>query len=131
APVLAAKYPPRPIAIAPAATSAKPAVTMMPLDSTAPDNPAARANGTVRPSDIPITMSRTASVEVKCFSTCGVCGIGGSPFRSDCVRGDLIPAQESPSGITPCPQTPRRRKTTSCTGSIRKHGPQDPDDLEW
>jgi hypothetical protein len=30
----------------------------------------------VRPSDIPITMSRTVSEAVKCFSTCGVCGMG-------------------------------------------------------
>src|SRR5271165_6499866 len=43
--------------------------------STAPDNPAARAKGTVNPSDMPITMSRTVSDEVKCFSMCGVCGI--------------------------------------------------------
>src|SRR5450755_1724254 len=41
---------------------------------TAPDNPAARANGTVRPSDIPITISRTVSPAVKCCSMCGVCG---------------------------------------------------------
>jgi len=40
----------------------------------APVRPAARANGTVNPSDIPITTSRTASLEVKCFSTCGVSG---------------------------------------------------------
>jgi hypothetical protein len=67
--VRAAKYPPRPIAIAPAATSASPAVMMIPVASTAPDSPAARANGTVRPSDMPITMSRIVSEEVKCFST--------------------------------------------------------------
>src|SRR5262249_37564287 len=41
----------------------------------APDRPAARAKGTVRPSDMPITRSRTVSEAVKCFSTCGVCGI--------------------------------------------------------
>jgi hypothetical protein len=63
------------IAIAPAATSANPAVTVMLLDATAPDNPAANANGTVRPSDMPITMSRTDSEAVKCFSTSGVCGM--------------------------------------------------------
>jgi len=33
-------------------------------------------DGTVKPSDIPITMSRTVSEAVKCFSTCGVCGTG-------------------------------------------------------
>src|SRR5712671_4252795 len=41
----------------------------------APVKPAARANGTVRPSDMPMTMSRTVSPAVKCRSTCGVCGI--------------------------------------------------------
>ena len=30
--------------------------------------PAARANGTVRPSDIPMTISRTSSPPVKCVS---------------------------------------------------------------
>jgi len=48
---------------------------MMPVVATAPDRPAANANGTVRPSDIPITMSRTVSLAVKCFSMCGVAGI--------------------------------------------------------
>jgi len=43
----------------------------LPLDSTAPDKPAATAKGTVRPSDIPITMSRTDSESVKCNSGCG------------------------------------------------------------
>lgn len=48
---------------------------MMPLDSTAPDKPAASANGTVRPSDMPITMSRTNSEPVKCVSGCGWAGL--------------------------------------------------------
>src|ERR1700740_2198163 len=47
----------------------------MPVDATAPVNPAASAKGTVNPSDIPITMSRTAAVAVKCFSTCSTDGI--------------------------------------------------------
>ena len=38
------------------------------VESTAPDSPAARANGTVKPSDMPMTMSRTVSDAVKCFS---------------------------------------------------------------
>src|ERR1022692_2672874 len=67
---------------------------MMPVASTAPDNPAARANGTVRPSDIPITMSRTASVEVKCFSMCGVCGIGRFFLRSGCGLADPVPTSD-------------------------------------
>src|SRR2546428_652743 len=41
----------------------------------ASESPAARANGTVRPSDIPMTMSRTVLPAVKCFSTWGVCGM--------------------------------------------------------
>src|SRR5438876_398560 len=58
-----------------AAISAKPAMTMIRVVVLAPDNPAANANGTVSPSAIPITISRTNSDAVKCFSTCGVCGI--------------------------------------------------------
>jgi hypothetical protein len=49
---------------------------MMLVASTAPDSPAASAKGTVRPSDMPITMSRTVSEAVKCLSTCGVWGMG-------------------------------------------------------
>jgi hypothetical protein len=45
----------------------------------APDRPAANANGTVNPSDIPITMSLTVSDPVKCRSMCGVCGMRVSP----------------------------------------------------
>ena len=44
--------------------------------ATAAERPAASANGTVRPSAIPITTSRTLSEEVKCFSMCGVAGTG-------------------------------------------------------
>src|SRR5437879_4682816 len=46
------------------------------VELTAPERPAARANGTVNPSDMPITISRTVSPAVKCCSICGVCGIG-------------------------------------------------------
>src|SRR5450432_3277025 len=63
------------MAMEPAAISAKPATTMMRVVMSAPDNPAASANGTVSPSAIPITTSRTNSEAVKCVSTCGVCGI--------------------------------------------------------
>src|ERR1700722_19819044 len=63
------------MAIEPAAISAMPAVMTIVVVSTAPVRPAARANGTVRPSDIPITMSRTIADDVKCFSTCGVLGM--------------------------------------------------------
>ena len=58
------------MAIDPAATSAKPAMTTtVVVTCSVPDRPAARANGTVRPSDMPITMSRTSSLAVKCRST--------------------------------------------------------------
>src|SRR5947199_5011890 len=63
------------MAIEPAAISARPAVTTIPLDATAPLSPAASANGTVRPSAMPMTMSRTISLEVKWRSTCRVCGM--------------------------------------------------------
>src|SRR5713226_3752211 len=63
------------MAMEPAAISASPATTMIRVVVSAPDSPAASANGTVSPSAIPITISRTNSDAVKCFSTCGVCGI--------------------------------------------------------
>jgi hypothetical protein len=61
----------------PAAISANPAVTMIPVVSTAPDKPAARANGTVGPSDMPMTMSRTVAVPMK-WRSMGGWGIGVS-----------------------------------------------------
>src|SRR5947207_7244372 len=63
------------MAMEPAAISARPAVTTIPLDATAPLNPAASANGTVRPSDIPMTTSRTISLAVKWRSVWRVSGI--------------------------------------------------------
>jgi hypothetical protein len=48
------------------------------VEETAAARPAANANGTVRPSAIPITTSRTISVAVKCFSMWGVAGMGVS-----------------------------------------------------
>src|SRR5688572_3399608 len=58
--------------IAPAAISARPAVTTSSDDCSAPDRPAASANGTVRPSDIPMTRSRTTSDRPKWRSACAV-----------------------------------------------------------
>src|ERR1700681_1766607 len=58
----------------PAAISARPATMIMCEASTAPVSPAAKAKGTVRPSAMPITMSRTTSDDWKCFSTCAVRG---------------------------------------------------------
>src|SRR5438093_9849539 len=63
------------MAIEPAATSARPAVTTIALASSAPVRPAASANGTVRPSDMPITTSRTTAPAVKWCSMWGVTGI--------------------------------------------------------
>jgi len=42
----------------------------MPEEATAPESPAANANGTVSPSDIPITTSRTTALPRKCRSMC-------------------------------------------------------------
>src|SRR5215510_2718276 len=53
------------MAIAPATISARPAVTITPFSATAPESPAANANGTVRPSARTMTTSRTKSVAVK------------------------------------------------------------------
>ena len=52
----------------PAASSATPAVTTMCDEAIAPVMPAANANGTVSPSDMPMTMSRMAFVALKCDS---------------------------------------------------------------
>src|ERR1700726_948691 len=82
------------MAMDPAAISANPAVTTMPVDAIAPVNPAASANGTVRPSAIPMTMSRTAAVAVKCFSTCSTDGIFRSSQTSKFRQSvPLLPAQ--------------------------------------
>jgi hypothetical protein len=49
----------------PAAISASPASTTIFEEDTAPDSPAAKAKGTVNPSAIPMTASRTVSGAVK------------------------------------------------------------------
>src|SRR5580704_16162361 len=87
------------MAIDPAAISAKPAVMMMLVASTctAPDRPAASAKGTVRPSAMPMTISRTVSDAVKCFSTCGVTGIGN--LAQECRAGYLSYGISVPAGV--------------------------------
>src|SRR5215470_19737443 len=65
----------------PAAISARPPMTIRRVELTAPESPAASANGTVRPSAIPITTSRTNRPAVKWDSTCGVSGIWRSDLR--------------------------------------------------
>src|SRR5260221_14666267 len=62
------------MAMEPAAISASPATTTIWLEFTAPEMPAARAKGTVSPSDIPITMSLTRAVPVKWCSVWAVVG---------------------------------------------------------
>src|SRR5438552_19210863 len=96
------------MAIEPAAMSARPATTMIRVVVSAPDKPAASANGTVSPSAIPITTSRTNSDAVKCFSTCGVCGIffqvspsvgiGRSRYLLGCSFSDDLAAAISSMG---------------------------------
>jgi len=62
----------------------------------APVNPAATRNDvTVKPSDMPITMSRTVSPAVKCLSTCRVCGSWVSVFRK--------PARKARAGFVKLP----------------------------
>jgi len=56
---------PKPMAMEPAAISASPAVMTMEVELATPESPAASANGTVNPSDIPITTSLTISEPVK------------------------------------------------------------------
>src|ERR1700757_3570255 len=69
------------MAIDPAAISAMPPITISRVELTAPESPAASAKGTVNPSAIPMTTSRTNSPAVKCFSMCGVVGILRSDLR--------------------------------------------------
>src|ERR1700674_5077544 len=66
------------MAIDPAAISASPPTTINLVSCTAPESPAARAKGTVSPSAMPITTSRTNSPAVKCFSICGARGIASN-----------------------------------------------------
>src|SRR5260221_41735 len=88
------------MAMAPAAISARPAVTTSLEDVVAPDRPAARANGTVKPSAMPMTTSRTFSPAVKCFSTWGVEGIGVSEVQQDerDQSGNGLDEQDLPVG---------------------------------
>src|SRR5712692_1290027 len=60
------------MAMEPAAISARPPTRISRVFCTAPESPAARAKGTVSPSDMPITTSRTKLPAVKCFSICVV-----------------------------------------------------------
>src|SRR5882757_10832235 len=72
------------MAMDPAAISANPASTITCAELTAPESPAARAKGTVRPSDMPMTMSRTRAVAAKCVSTWSG-DVGGAGVGSDSI----------------------------------------------
>jgi hypothetical protein len=90
--------PPRLIGIAPGATSARPAVIANAVDPAIPDSPTAKDKGHRQPSDIPMTMSRIFSDEVKRVSTRGVMCISRSDVvpifrRSRCGVG--LPSCES------------------------------------
>src|SRR3954462_10360755 len=78
----------------PAAISAIPAITTMEVLAMLPESPAARAKGTVNPSAMPMTTSRTTRPEVKWVSTSGGrCGCGCSSFTREEIyhRGsDLV-----------------------------------------
>src|ERR687884_459790 len=63
------------MAIEPAAISARPAGTVVEACEIPPGSPGASANGTVRPSAMPMTTSRTISLAVKWRSVCRVSGI--------------------------------------------------------
>src|SRR5271165_6901761 len=82
------------MAIEPAATSARPAVTMIAVVAAAePDNPAASAKGTVSPSDMPITTSRTASVDLRWYSLCGWWAIDYRITKPPHGPGNAVPAR--------------------------------------
>jgi hypothetical protein len=71
------------------------------VEDTAAESPAASANGTVKPSAIPITTSRTDADPVKCFSTCGIVGM---PFpswldRSPCDASKFKGYADDPSSL--------------------------------
>jgi hypothetical protein len=74
----------------------------MPVEATAPVSPAASAKGTVNPSDIPMTISLTISLAVKCFSIWRVCGIATLLVYASlapCRSGDGIPASKTAMSI--------------------------------
>src|SRR5512144_74180 len=75
------------------------------LEATAPDKPAANANGTVSPSAIPMTMSRIVFEARKCRSICGGWGIGCAT-RVRCDKCNELDRMDTPA-------TPRMRR---CAG---------------
>ncbi|XP_025801628.1 E3 ubiquitin-protein ligase TRIM33-like [Panicum hallii] len=91
-------YPPSPMEMAPAATSASPAVSTSAEDALAPESPAASAKGTVRPSETPMMMSRTTSPAVKCFSEKG----GGGGVGGRCC---VCVARGKGAAFIPCGHT--------------------------
>src|SRR3954462_6315009 len=80
------------MAMEPAAISASPAVTTTCEAVIAPERPAARAKGTVRPSLMPMTMSRRRSEPWKWRSTWGVAGMRRGEWLN-CARGAWLSAR--------------------------------------
>src|ERR1700686_2895256 len=96
------------MAIEPAAISAKPARTTMWVEATAPERPAARAKGTVRPSERPMTTSRTVSLDSKWPSMWGWWGCEcGCEWGCECV-GECAASDMS--------KVYRRRQTAGSSG---------------
>src|SRR5579884_777364 len=75
---------------------------MIAVEETAPESPAASAKGTVRPSAMPMTISRTRAGARKCFSTWGVAGMRHQK-RPGCAAqraNSLAPATRQAALIT-------------------------------
>ena len=71
------------------------------VEDTAPERPAARAKGTVSPSAMPMTMSRTRAEAEKCFSMCGVVGMRPWKVNPGCAS---IPLGSVAEGLDTAPQ---------------------------
>src|SRR3954453_21467146 len=87
------------MAIEPAAISARPAVATIHVPTFAPERPAASANGTVRPSAIPITTSRTNSLAVKWRSMWAVSGVVVGVGISEIPHLTLPGLAAGPAGV--------------------------------
>src|SRR5579884_796714 len=92
---------------------------------TAPDRPAASANGTVNPSDMPMTISRTTALPVKCVSTCVVRGyirpsqvllFGAEHLSSTTYPCHLLRHHAQARGGRHAESPPRGRPTASRSG---------------
>src|ERR1051325_1886503 len=96
-------------------------------DATAPVRPAASANGTVKPSDMPITMSRTLSLAGKCFSTWPL-GKVASSTRTRSTRLEhparrVLPSARGDRYEQLPPLRPPQRRARPGSGAIRGIAP--------